>query len=97
MYAIAMRTQTAFASKYLQQLCKHFAHKVSVTYDETKAEIDFPFGFCRMTAEEDALKIHCQTSEEGHLLRARTVIDDHLLRFAWKEELELVWAVTDPL
>lgn len=27
---------TPNASKYLQQLCKHFAHKVAVVFDETE-------------------------------------------------------------
>ena len=29
---------TPNASKYLQQLCKHFAHKVDVEYDETRGK-----------------------------------------------------------
>ena len=34
--------ETENASKYLVQLCKHFAHKVDVDYDQTQARVEFP-------------------------------------------------------
>lgn len=36
------RLETANASKYLQQLCKHFAHKVEVRFDETEGHCALP-------------------------------------------------------
>lgn len=35
---------TAQASKYLQQLCKHFAHKVEVTYGAQSGSAALPPG-----------------------------------------------------
>ena len=32
---------TASASRYLQQLCKHFAHKLPVTFDPAEGRIGF--------------------------------------------------------
>ena len=42
------RVPSKKAGRYLAQLCKHFAHKVPVDWDETQAEVDFGFGNCRM-------------------------------------------------
>jgi len=83
--------ETDNASKYLQQLCKHFAHKVTVEYDPTSATVDFPFGGCRMWADERALRIECGAESADALQRTQLVIDDHLVRFAWREKPEIVW------
>ena len=36
--------QTPQASKYLQQLCRHFAHKVAVEYDASQGRAALPPG-----------------------------------------------------
>lgn len=83
---------TDHASKYLQQLCKHFAHKVTVEYDPNAAHVDFPFGACRMWADDSGLRIECDASSDDGLVRAQSVIDDHLARFAWRESPQIVWS-----
>jgi hypothetical protein len=83
--------ETSNASKYLQQLCKHFAHKVAVEFGPTKARVDFPFGDCRMRADERELTIECDAQSPEELARAQFVIDDHLTRFAWREKPEIIW------
>ena len=85
---------TEHASKYLQQLCKHFAHKVSVDFDAERGQIDFPFGDCRLRADEKSLTIDCKTKTDEELARAQSVVFDHLKRFAWREELEANWSVS---
>jgi hypothetical protein len=82
---------TPSASQYLQQLCKHFAHKVTVEYDAHNARVDFPFGDCRMSAEENVLRVSCASPTQEAEERMRAVIDDHLVRFAWREKLDLNW------
>ena len=82
---------TQKASKYLQQLCKHFAHKVAVRYDLETAEVAFPFGACRMYAHDSFLSIECDANSEDELRRAQNVIDDHLGRFAWREAPKIIW------
>lgn len=83
--------ETSHASKYLQQLCKHFAHKVAVEYDPTSARVDFPFGDCRMRADGHELTIECDADSPEGLARAQLVIVDHLARFAWREKPAIVW------
>ncbi|MAA97239.1 MAG: 2,4-dihydroxyhept-2-ene-1,7-dioic acid aldolase [Stappia sp.] len=91
MPALHTTVSTGNASRYLQQLCKHFAHKVPVTYDEREAEVAFPFGECRMWANETDLRIECASDSEETLKRTHFVVHDHLERFAWREKPEIVW------
>lgn len=83
--------QTASASRYLQQLCKHFAHKVPADWNDTRGEVNFPFGFCTIEAGEGSLVIRCEAEAREDMDRTRAVIDDHLERFAWREKLKLEW------
>jgi hypothetical protein len=62
------------ASRYLQQLAKHFAHKLPVTFDLR------------------AGKILTLTSPDTDSLRQlESVVERHLVRFAFREELVLDW------
>ncbi|SNZ20613.1 DUF2218 domain-containing protein [Cohaesibacter gelatinilyticus] len=95
MYAITARAETEFASKYLQQLCKHFAHKVPSTYDETSGKVEFPMGDCTMQATSGVLTVTCHSEERDGVTQMGQIIDKHLERFAWKEKLELTWENTE--
>lgn len=77
--------QTTKASQYLQQLCKHFAHKVEVDYDATSGWADLPPGRCTMRCDDTMLEITVTAQDEPGLARARAIIDDHLVRFAHRE------------
>lgn len=82
---------TALASRYLQQLCKHFAHKIAVRYDAASGEAEFPWGRCAMTASDGVLTLRCSAPDAEGLARVKAVVDDHLVRFAWKEGLKPDW------
>lgn len=65
--------QTANGSKYLQQLCKHFAHKVPATWTETEGQAALPAGTVRFTAAADSLHMQCEAEDAGtaaHHLRS---------------------------
>jgi uncharacterized protein len=91
MHMSEMAVSTQSASQYLQQLCKHFAHKVTVEYDAHNARVDFPFGECRMTAREDVLRFVCSSPTPEAEEQMHAVIGDHLVKFAWRETLDLNW------
>ncbi|MCV0425719.1 MAG: DUF2218 domain-containing protein [Roseibium sp.] len=91
MNIVSSTAETASASKYLQQLCKHFAHKVPAEWDTKRGEVSFPFGICRMEATESRLMIRCETDESHKMARMKSVIDSHIERFAWREKLKLHW------
>ncbi len=76
---------TPHAAKYLQQLCKHFAHKVPASCDGTQGRVEFPFGEVRLSAEGDRLRVELPKGDADTLQRGRDVIDRHLERFAFRE------------
>ena len=82
---------TEHASKYLQQLCKHFAHKLSVTFDENAGLISFSIGECRLAADASALHIDLSAPNEQDMPQLKDVVISHLVRFAFREELPVVW------
>lgn len=80
------------ASRYLQQLCKHFAHKLPVEFDPQQGSIAFPIGTCRLAAEDAGLRLSCEASDAGQLAQLQDVIERHLVRFAFREnELAVIW------
>jgi len=84
--------KTDHASKYLLQLCKHFAHKVDVAFDEKNGLAALPPGPCTMKASEIELYIHCQSDDPKRLPMSRSIIETHLEKFAWREELAFDWS-----
>lgn len=80
------------ASKYLQQVCKHFAHKIEVSYDESHGECVFEMGKGTLDADGSTLTITASASNQSDLERTQSVIESHLIRFAFREELSpLTW------
>ena len=85
--------ETAKASQYLQQLCKHFAHKTEAVYDEHKGHVTFGMGVARMAADETALSFEAEAASAEALDRVKRIIENHIVRFAFRENLEkLTWA-----
>lgn len=83
---------TAHASRYLQQLCKHWSHKFAVEFDETHGLIPLPLGIAVLDAGAEALTVTCTVPEDGDLARLQQVVADHLDRFAFREApLPFAW------
>ncbi|EYD74902.1 hypothetical protein Rumeso_03543 [Rubellimicrobium mesophilum DSM 19309] len=84
--------ETPNASRYLQQLCKHFGHKVEASFDETSGTIAFPAATATLAATSSALSVALDVQDPGQVARMREVIDSHLKRFAFREEFEgMAW------
>lgn len=82
---------TLNASRYLQQLCKHFAHKRPVTFDERSGQIDFSAGICRLGADDNTLKLALSSADDAQMAQLQDVVARHLVRFAFREELKIDW------
>ncbi|MER9756552.1 DUF2218 domain-containing protein [Mesorhizobium sp. M0166] len=82
---------TEHASRYLQQLCKHWAHKFPVEFDANHGAIDLTLGRTVLDADQAALHIAVTTDEAGSLERLETVVAEHIKRFAFREELAFDW------
>ncbi len=80
------------ASRYLQAMCKHFAHKVEVRYDAERGWAAMPYGSLNMRAVENVLHFEIEAADEALLERLKAVIDAHIVRFAFREKLQrLEW------
>lgn len=88
---------TASASRYLQQLCKHWAHKLEVEHDGTRGRIRFPDGtVATLDARTDALVVRLDVPDGGDAARMQDVVARHLDRFAFREApLPFDWQVGD--
>jgi uncharacterized protein len=82
---------TPEASRYLQQLCKHFQHKRPVTFDERSGHIDFPIGSCRLSATDGTLTISLSTADDARMAQLKDVVARHLLRFAFRDPPKIEW------
>ncbi|MCB8821832.1 DUF2218 domain-containing protein [Microvirga rosea] len=84
--------RTEHASKYLTQLSKHWSHRFpDLTYNAERADIPLPNGPCILEAGPDHLRITLSGASEEGISRMEQVVADHLLRFAFREPLEIVW------
>ena len=82
---------TEHASRYLQQLAKHFAHKLAVTFDATTGQITFPLGTVVMAAGPLGLDLALDCGSADELATLEDVVVRHLVRFAFREELAVAW------
>ena len=83
--------ETEHASRYLQQLCKHFAHKRPVEFDPSAGHIAFDIGDCRLSADEVGLRIDLVAPSPAAMHRLKDVVIRHLERFAFREDFEVEW------
>ena len=82
---------TPRASRYLQQLCKHFAHKLPVTFDRAAGRISFSIGDCQLSADEKRLRLDLASSDGAQMAQLKDVVVRHLLRFAFREDMAIAW------
>ncbi|MFW2852236.1 DUF2218 domain-containing protein [Sphingomonas sp. TX0543] len=80
------RVPTALASRYLQQLAKHWSHKMTVTFSPEEATIEFPDGSrLDMRADAETLDLALSVVAGADIDRMRAVVSGHLDRFAFRE------------
>lgn len=93
---------TAHASKYLQQVCKHWEHNLAVTYDAAKGTVTFPHdargaswagdALVTFTAHPEALECRIDASEPGQRDGLKGAVERHIDRFAFRETLAWDWS-----
>jgi len=86
---------TENGSKYLQQLCKHWSHKMPVEFTPQQGSVTFPAegragswpgeAVLSLTAQDDALACRLEASVPEQRDVLKKVVADHLDRFAFKE------------
>lgn len=96
------RVPTAQGSRYLQQVCKHWAHNLAVEFTPERSTVVFPKdargtewagdALVTFTAEPEALVVRIEASEPGQLDGLKGAVARHLDRFAFREApLAFAW------
>jgi hypothetical protein len=84
---------TASASRYLQQLCKHWSHKFAVEFTPEHGTIPFDdMRLCTLDASPQQLALRVEAADDATLARTQGVVIEHLRRFAFREDFgEVRW------
>jgi len=89
------RVESERASIYLQQLCKHFAHKRPVEFTPERGRISLSAGICRLDASGGVLTIRAEAETAETLVQLQDVIARHLERFAFRNPVTLDWRAAE--
>ena len=94
-FSATARIPSTSASKYLQQVCKHWEHNLPVTFDKDHGEItfakdargaDWPAdAIVTLDAQDDALVCTISASAEGQRDGLKGALERHIDRFAFRE------------
>lgn len=86
---------TTNGSRYLQQLCKHWSHNLTVEFSREQGRVVFPRdgragsfaadGVLILEATPDTLRCRIEASEPAQLNALQDVVSRHLDRFAFRE------------
>jgi uncharacterized protein len=76
---------TANGGKYMQQLCKHWSHKLEVDLSEARGVVKFPAAVATFEPAADALLVTIEGEEGEAVERMKGVVASHLDRFAFRE------------
>lgn len=82
---------TQHASRYLQQLSKHWAHKFETEFTPLSSKIALPLGDAQLRANDTSLIIEVVAHKSEDLLVLQDVVQRHIERFAFKESLDFEW------
>lgn len=91
------------ASRYLQQLCKHWEHNLKVDYTADHGTIVFPKdarganwpgdGLVTLDAKPEGLAIRIDASASEQVEGLKGAVERHIDRFAFREEgLKYEWS-----
>lgn len=97
------KVPTTSGSRYLQQLCKHWSHSLTVEFTPERGTIVFPKdsrgadwpadALVTMEAQAETLDVTIDASSPAHLEGLKGVVARHLDRFAFREApLTFEWA-----
>lgn len=92
-----MMTSTAIvptdhASRYLQQLCKHWSHKFATEFYEQQGRFGFPSGDIDLAVLDTGLSVTVRAALPDGMPNTKKVVGEHLDPFAFREApLAFAW------
>lgn len=85
MKSVSGSVRTLNAAKYIEQLCKHWAHKLDVERSGTVGVVHFPAGTATMWDGGGDLVVTIRAPNAAAAERLMEVVANHLDRFAFRE------------
>lgn len=83
---------TANAARYIQQLVKHWNHKLEIDYRDGIARIPFNSDVCLvLETREGGMAMTLTSHSDEDDVRFRNIFEQHLDRFAFREALAYDW------
>ena len=83
---------TEHASRYLQQLCKHWSHRFTVEFDSSHGVVHLADATCSFDAQPGCLVLRLEGEGPETPERLCGVVSEHLQRFAFREALVIDWS-----
>ena len=87
--------RTDHASRYLQQLCKHWSHRFPVEYDASRGVVQLKDSRCTFDARPQHLLLSLTGADREALPALCDVVTEHLKRFAFREDMDVRWREVD--
>ncbi len=76
---------TTSGGKYVQQLCKHWAHKLPVELEDDSGTVTFEGAVLTLRANAVAIDVSLRGENRETVERLKPVVSSHLDRFAFRE------------
>ncbi|SNY91149.1 hypothetical protein SAMN04515647_1359 [Cohaesibacter sp. ES.047] len=83
--------KTLKAERYLVQLCEHFCRKVPAESEGGVGWVDLPIGRLDLKASDQGLTLTLAGDDSDKLTQLEEITQRHLERFAFREDLTIVW------
>lgn len=85
--------KTRSGDKYVQQLCKHWAHKLDTRIEGDIGTVTFPSATAVLAADRQGIAISISGQDREDVERLTDVVARHIDRFAFREApLNYEWA-----
>ena len=85
------KVNTANASSYVRGLCQHWLHRFPVEFNDEQGTIQLPQSTCVLNASSKLLTIRLTVEVGADEALLRTIIEELLQRFGFREEPVFEW------
>jgi hypothetical protein len=85
------------SSRYLQELCRHFAARLPTIHMPERGQIVFGFGTCKLEARQGLLILAVEGEDEASVARLKQALARQLARLAFRERPAISWASLEGL
>lgn len=89
--SLSANISTTSAARIMKRLCKHWSHKLQVSYDDEQGRVLFDPAVLNMQVSPQSLQATLSHADDDTLIRLQQVVADHLQRMAQPEVLVIEW------